>query len=138
MDHLALAVSDQARSIRFYADYFGFVPEPEPREDGVHILHEQLRKPFGRGSVEHRYTALALIDEALDFGPKRRVASAHLQQHRRALPRLRIEHRVDERRELLPSVGQQRSEVATWLPQLTVAHADIARRNSIRAFAQSR
>jgi catechol 2,3-dioxygenase-like lactoylglutathione lyase family enzyme len=40
MDHLALAVSDQARSIRFYTHYFGFVPEPEPREDGVRILHD--------------------------------------------------------------------------------------------------
>jgi catechol 2,3-dioxygenase-like lactoylglutathione lyase family enzyme len=40
MNHLALAVSDQLRSARFYADYFGFVPEPEPRQDGVLILHD--------------------------------------------------------------------------------------------------
>jgi len=40
VDHLALAVSDQERSIRFYERYFGFVPEPEPREDGVRILHD--------------------------------------------------------------------------------------------------
>ena len=40
MDHLALAVSDQARSIRFYEQYFGFEAEPEPREDGVRILHD--------------------------------------------------------------------------------------------------
>ena len=33
MDHLALAVSDQARSIVFYTHYFGFVPEAEPREE---------------------------------------------------------------------------------------------------------
>ena len=40
MNHLALAVSHQARSTRFYMDYFDFVPEPEPREDGVLILHD--------------------------------------------------------------------------------------------------
>jgi catechol 2,3-dioxygenase-like lactoylglutathione lyase family enzyme len=40
MDHLALAVSDQARSIRFYVQWLGFVPEPDPREDGVWILHD--------------------------------------------------------------------------------------------------
>ena len=40
MDHLALAVSDQARSISFYERYFGFVPEPSPREDGVRILRD--------------------------------------------------------------------------------------------------
>ncbi len=40
MNHLALAVADQARSTRFYVDYFGFVAEPEPREDGVLILHD--------------------------------------------------------------------------------------------------
>ena len=52
MDHLALAVSDQARSIRFYADYFGFVPEPEPREDGVHILHDEAGFSLALGPVE--------------------------------------------------------------------------------------
>ena len=98
-----------------------------------------MRKPFGRGPVEHRYTALSLVDVALDFGPKRWVASAHLQQHRRSLSRRHIEHGVDERRELLlPSVGQQRSELATELRRLAVAHDESARRNSIRAFAQSR
>jgi len=52
MDHLALAVSDQARSIRFYAHYFGFVPEPEPRADGVRILHDELGFSLALGEID--------------------------------------------------------------------------------------
>jgi catechol 2,3-dioxygenase-like lactoylglutathione lyase family enzyme len=40
MNHLALAVTDQARSRRFYETYFGFVAEPAPREDGTLLLHD--------------------------------------------------------------------------------------------------
>ena len=40
MNHLALAVSDQDRSRRFYERYLGFDPEPTPREDGVLMLHD--------------------------------------------------------------------------------------------------
>ena len=39
MNHLALAVADQARSRQFYETWFGFVAEHEPREDGVLLLH---------------------------------------------------------------------------------------------------
>jgi catechol 2,3-dioxygenase-like lactoylglutathione lyase family enzyme len=39
MDHLALAVSDQARSRRFYETYLDFEAEAQPREDGVLMLH---------------------------------------------------------------------------------------------------
>jgi len=39
MDHLALAVSDQDRSRRFYERYFGFAAESAPRSDGVLMLH---------------------------------------------------------------------------------------------------
>ena len=39
MDHLALAVGDQARSRRFYERYFDFEVESEPREDGALMLH---------------------------------------------------------------------------------------------------
>jgi catechol 2,3-dioxygenase-like lactoylglutathione lyase family enzyme len=39
MDHLALAVSDQERSRRFYERYLGFTAEPAPRSDGVLMMH---------------------------------------------------------------------------------------------------
>ena len=40
MDHLALAVTDQSRSRRFYETYLGFEAESAPRSDGVLILHD--------------------------------------------------------------------------------------------------
>jgi catechol 2,3-dioxygenase-like lactoylglutathione lyase family enzyme len=52
MDHLALAVSDQARSMRFYTYYFDFVPEPEPREDGVLILHDAAGFSLALGEID--------------------------------------------------------------------------------------
>jgi catechol 2,3-dioxygenase-like lactoylglutathione lyase family enzyme len=52
VDHLALAVSDQARSMRFYERWFGFVPEPEPREDGVFILHDATGFSLAIGQIE--------------------------------------------------------------------------------------
>jgi catechol 2,3-dioxygenase-like lactoylglutathione lyase family enzyme len=52
MDHLALAVSDQARSMRFYGRWFGFLPEPSPREDGVHILHDAAGFSLAIGQVD--------------------------------------------------------------------------------------
>ena len=52
MNHLALAVSDQQRSTRFYVDYFGFVPEPEPREDGVVILHDACGFSLALGEIQ--------------------------------------------------------------------------------------
>ena len=52
MDHLALAVSDQVRSTRFYAHYFGFVPEPGPREDGVLILHDTAGFSLALGETD--------------------------------------------------------------------------------------
>jgi catechol 2,3-dioxygenase-like lactoylglutathione lyase family enzyme len=39
VDHLALAVSDQERSRRFYERYLAFTAELEPRSDGVLMLH---------------------------------------------------------------------------------------------------
>jgi catechol 2,3-dioxygenase-like lactoylglutathione lyase family enzyme len=50
--HLALAVSDQARSRRFYETYFGFVAEPAPREDGVLILHDAAGFSLALGEVD--------------------------------------------------------------------------------------
>jgi catechol 2,3-dioxygenase-like lactoylglutathione lyase family enzyme len=52
MDHLALAVSDQALSTRFYARYFGFVPEDAPREDGVLILHDEAGFSLALGQID--------------------------------------------------------------------------------------
>ena len=52
MDHLALAVSDQARSKEFYARYFGFVPEATAREDGVLILHDASGFSLALGEVD--------------------------------------------------------------------------------------
>jgi catechol 2,3-dioxygenase-like lactoylglutathione lyase family enzyme len=40
VNHLALAVSDQARSRAFYERYLGFSAEPAPREDGTLMLHD--------------------------------------------------------------------------------------------------
>ena len=39
MDHLALAVSDQGRSQRFYATYLGFDAPPREYSDGVLMLY---------------------------------------------------------------------------------------------------
>lgn|GEM_PF-3841976 len=39
MDHLALAVSDQERSRRFYATYLGFDAPPREYSDGVLMLY---------------------------------------------------------------------------------------------------
>ena len=52
MRHLALAVSDQAQSRRFYETYFGFVAEPAPREDGVLLLHDVGGFSLALGEVE--------------------------------------------------------------------------------------
>jgi catechol 2,3-dioxygenase-like lactoylglutathione lyase family enzyme len=52
MDHLALAVSDQKRSTRFYTDYFGFVSESQPRADGVLILHDEAGFSLALGEIE--------------------------------------------------------------------------------------
>jgi len=52
VNHLALAVSNQVRSTRFYVEYFGFAPEPEPREDGVLILHGATGFSLALGEID--------------------------------------------------------------------------------------
>ena len=54
VNHLALAVSDQTRSTHFYVEYFGFVPEPEPRVDGVVILHDAGGFSLALGEIHER------------------------------------------------------------------------------------
>ena len=64
MDHLALAVSDQSRSIAFYTHYFGFVPEAEPREDGVRILHDSAGFSLALGEIDE----LIVLPRFFHFG----------------------------------------------------------------------
>src|SRR6188472_645558 len=76
VDHLALAVSDQERSRRFYEHWFGFEAEPAPREDGVLILHDADGFSLALGEVEepislppflHFGTGLGFPDEVRAF-----------------------------------------------------------------------
>jgi catechol 2,3-dioxygenase-like lactoylglutathione lyase family enzyme len=52
VNHLALAVSDQSRSRRFYETYLGFVAEPAPREDGVLLLHDDAGFSLALGEID--------------------------------------------------------------------------------------
>ena len=76
MDHLALAVRDQARSRRFYEAYFGFVAEDAPREDGVLLLHDargfslalgEIREPISLPPFLHFGTGLGSPAEVRAF-----------------------------------------------------------------------
>jgi catechol 2,3-dioxygenase-like lactoylglutathione lyase family enzyme len=85
MDHLAIPVSDQARSRRFYETYFGFGARPERRyDDGVLMLYnadgfalalgpsaEPIARPawmhFGLGLAD-RDAVLALRDRLVADG----------------------------------------------------------------------
>ncbi len=64
MDHLALAVSDQDRSRRFYERYLGFSAEPTPREDGVLILHNARGFSLALGETDEPIR----VPEFLHFG----------------------------------------------------------------------
>jgi catechol 2,3-dioxygenase-like lactoylglutathione lyase family enzyme len=64
MDHLALAVSDQDRSRRFYETYLGFEAEPAPREDGVLLLHNAAGFSLALGEIDEPIH----LPEFLHFG----------------------------------------------------------------------
>ena len=52
MDHLALAVSDRARSTRFYERYLGFSAEPGLRDDGVQMLRDAAGFALALGETD--------------------------------------------------------------------------------------
>ena len=66
MNHLALAVSDQDRSRRFYERYLGFSAEPTPREDGVLILHDAAGFSLALGETDEPIR----VPEFLHFGAR--------------------------------------------------------------------
>lgn len=64
MDHLALAVTDQERSKRFYETYLGFEAEPSPRSDGVLMLHNAAGFALALGETDEAIH----LPEFLHFG----------------------------------------------------------------------
>jgi len=64
VDHLALAISDQARSRRFYEKYLDFTSESEPRSDGVLLLHGATGFALALGET----TEPISVPEFLHFG----------------------------------------------------------------------
>jgi catechol 2,3-dioxygenase-like lactoylglutathione lyase family enzyme len=76
MDHLALAVTDQERSMRFYETYLGFEAEPMPRADGVVMLHNAAGFSLALGETDepirlpdflHFGAGLASADDVRSF-----------------------------------------------------------------------
>jgi catechol 2,3-dioxygenase-like lactoylglutathione lyase family enzyme len=61
VDHLALAVSDQERSKRFYETYLGFEAEPEPRSDGVLMLHNAAGFALALGETDEPISVPAFL-----------------------------------------------------------------------------
>ena len=64
MNHLALAVSDQDRSRRFYETFLGFEAEPAPRTDGVLMLHNAAGFALALGETDEPIR----LPEFLHFG----------------------------------------------------------------------
>ena len=62
MEHLALAVSDQERSRRFYETYFGFDAHPPRRyDDGVLMLYNRDGFSLALGPTDERITLPAFL-----------------------------------------------------------------------------
>jgi catechol 2,3-dioxygenase-like lactoylglutathione lyase family enzyme len=70
MDHLALAVTDQDRSRRFYETYLGFDAEPAPRSDGVPLLYNAAGFSLALGPTDEPIQ----LPEFLHFGLSERRA----------------------------------------------------------------
>ena len=68
MNHLALAVSDQDRSRRFYERYLAFSAEPTTREDGVLIMHDSAGFSLALGETNE----VIRLPEFLHFGMRLR------------------------------------------------------------------
>ena len=64
MDHLALAVTDQDLSRRFYERYLGFEAEASPREDGTLMLRDASGFSLALGLTEEPIR----LPEFLHFG----------------------------------------------------------------------
>ena len=83
MRHLALAVSDQERSRRFYETYFGFGAEPARRyDDGVLMLYDADGFALALGPADepirlprflHFGVGLASPEEVRAFGDRLRA-----------------------------------------------------------------
>jgi len=104
-----LDISRQIDSCHTAATNFAFdliAAAESLRNRGVTILDQQTRKSLGARTIEHRYRAFALVYEPLEFGAEAWVVRAQLCEYGRPLLMRRVEHSIDERRELLPSIRQ--------------------------------
>ena len=68
MDHLALAVSDQDRSRRFYERYLAFSAEPTPRDDGTLMLHNAEGFSLALGPTEEPISLPAFLHFGVGLG----------------------------------------------------------------------
>jgi catechol 2,3-dioxygenase-like lactoylglutathione lyase family enzyme len=80
MDHLAIPVSDQERSRRFYETYFGFGARPARRyDDGVLMLYDAKGFALALGLAEERIAPPTWMHFGLgmrDREPSARCATA--------------------------------------------------------------
>jgi catechol 2,3-dioxygenase-like lactoylglutathione lyase family enzyme len=68
MDHLAIPVSDQARSRRFYETYFGFDARPPRRYDGdVLMLYNASGFALALGPTDQAITPPAWMHFGIDL-----------------------------------------------------------------------
>jgi catechol 2,3-dioxygenase-like lactoylglutathione lyase family enzyme len=97
MKHLALAVSDQQRSRRFYELYFGFDAQPARRyDDGVVMLYNRDGFSLALGETDepirlprflHFGVGLPTPDDVHAFRRRRRMGRARLRERQVPRPR---------------------------------------------------